>query len=199
MKILWNPFILKHHSKRFVSMLYEEWKWYMTNARPSADWRGSPSLNKLRYRQRTHTMSSDPHHIMCAHNFYFNLYGEISNAQKRNTRIPTNVFGTANITHISFYRTQVWSLPCFVPDSVSALVAFCSTVGFLKLLHGFVKFVIWISLSCCMDMSKLINGFLQVFLTPSPMRMMRINSDSLVCYLKAMSSTLQYNVLFRQI
>ena len=41
--------------KIFVSMLYEEWKWYMTNARPSADWRGSPSLNKLRYRQRTHT------------------------------------------------------------------------------------------------------------------------------------------------
>ena len=55
MKILWNPLILRPHRKRFVSMLYEEWKWYMTNARPSADWRGSPSLNKLRYRQRTHT------------------------------------------------------------------------------------------------------------------------------------------------
>ena len=57
--------------KIFASMLYEEWKWYMTNARPSADWRGSPSLNKLRYRQRTHTK---PTHVFGPAPYYVYLY-----------------------------------------------------------------------------------------------------------------------------
>ena len=57
--------------KRFVSMLYEEWRCYMTNARPSADWRGSPSLNKLRYRQRTHTK---PTHVFGPAPYHVYLY-----------------------------------------------------------------------------------------------------------------------------
>ena len=68
----------------------------------------------------------------------------------------------------TFYWTQVRSLPCLVPESISALADFCSNcwispscyMDFPELLHGFVEIDIWISLlSCYMDLSKLIHGF----------------------------------------
>ena len=35
-------------------------------------------------------------------------------------------------------------------------------MNFAKLLHGFVKIDIWISLACYMDLSMLLRGFLKV-------------------------------------
>ena len=50
-----------------------------------------------------------------------------------------------------FYRTQVRSLPCLVSPSVLL-------VNFLQI--GFVLVVSWISLSCSVDLSKLMYWFL---------------------------------------
>ena len=70
-----------------------------------------------------------------------------------------------------FYETQVRSLPCLVSHSVtswvSALVELYSNwicqssyMDFSKLLDGFVKIDIWISLVCYMNLSKLIHWHL---------------------------------------
>ena len=52
----------------------------------------------------------------------------------------------------SFYRTQVRSSPCLVIPTQNDLVE--------TWLLGFVKIVTWISLSCNLDLSKLLHGFL---------------------------------------
>ena len=55
---------------------------------------------------------------------------------------------------LHFYQTHVWSLPRLVTPSLSALIEFCLNwicqscyMHFFKLSDGFVKNVIWISLS----------------------------------------------------
>ena len=52
---------------------------------------------------------------------------------------------------LNFYRTQVRSLPCFV-SHILLVFNFAQVVGFVKVFR-------WISLSCEMDFSKLINWF----------------------------------------
>ena len=60
-----------------------------------------------------------------------------------------------------FYRSQGGSLPCLVTPSVTrcSCSILLKVLDFSKLLHGFVKIVTRISLSCHLNLLKLIHGF----------------------------------------
>ena len=57
-----------------------------------------------------------------------------------------------------FYRSQVQSLHCYALSAL--LLKFVQIDGFSKLLNGLVRIDTLISLSCYMDFSKLVHGFL---------------------------------------
>ena len=70
----------------------------------------------------------------------------------------------------NFLSNPVHSLPCLFSHSVTGLVELCLNswicqrcMYFSKLLHGFVKIDKWITLSCYMDLSKVIHRFHWIF------------------------------------
>ena len=111
--------------------------------------------------------------------------------------LQINVFsmkGVADVLHLctstidymsSFYCTQVWPLPCLVTKSLIDSSFWIQYIDFSMFVDRFVIIVLWISLSCYLDLSKLPHGFVKitwVCQSCSNKTKLKFDQDFIVCW-----------------
>ena len=84
-----------------------------------------------------------------------------------------------------FFCTQVWPLPCLVTKSLIDSSFLIQYIDFSMFVDRFVIIVLWISLSCYLDLSKLPHGFIKitwVCQSCSNKTKLKFDQDFIVCW-----------------